>query len=262
MPVQVSAVLDGSFPNTAKRRDRNCISMQFSEFRLDLVPAFKVNSSYYKIPDSIAKSWVPTDPTEVAAKITQVNSQMGSSFVPLIKMVKGWNRQAGWPIRSFHLECMMYDRYKSYSQGYTYPSVLKLLFEDLPSRLALACFDATRGSRVDMYLDNAATRTNRQIAIDKARSAAEAAAEAYEDQGKYAPVVSINEWKRPNGRILPQLWLKLTLALLSWRRRLGLTRIVIPLRSATLGLLRTGKDGGCPRVANDRSGCNWKCHGL
>ena len=57
-------------------------------------------------------------PTLFALSITTVNQSMGEAFVPLIKMVKGWNRNQAWPIRSFHLECMLYDHCKSYSQAY------------------------------------------------------------------------------------------------------------------------------------------------
>jgi hypothetical protein len=77
--------------------------MQFSEFRLDVVPAFKYDGDYYSIPDSVRQVWVDTDPFTFAERITTVNTNMGGTFVPLIKMVKAWNRNVGWPIRSFHL---------------------------------------------------------------------------------------------------------------------------------------------------------------
>ena len=37
-------ILDAAFPQTEKRRDRNCITMRFSEFRLEVVPAFKYDA--------------------------------------------------------------------------------------------------------------------------------------------------------------------------------------------------------------------------
>jgi hypothetical protein len=200
------SILDAAFPNTYKRRDRNCISMQYSEFRLDMVPAFSVNVggyvSHYKIPDSIRRQWVRTNPFTFAEKITQVNSDMGKSFVPLIKMVKGWNREVGGPISSFHLECMMYNRYSSYTQGYTYPSMLKVFFENLPGYLSQPVYDPVMGDRVDTYLDNSALKTKRQIAIEKAQSASAAATEAFEDQERY-PAVAIDEWKALLGEFFP-----------------------------------------------------------
>lgn len=195
-------ILQAAYPSATLRRDRNCITMQFSEFRLDVVPAFRYKTGYYTIPDSIRRRWVPTDPIAFADKITAVNTTMDGSFVPLIKMVKGWNRDKGWPIRSFHLECIMHSRYKTYTKDYTYPSMLRFFFQDLPGYLAGECKDPVRSDRVDTYLDNGASPSKRQIAISKAKTAAAAAKEAYEDQDKYLSV-AIGEWKGLLGEFFP-----------------------------------------------------------
>ena len=196
------AILDDAYPNTSKRRDRNCISMRFSEFSLDVVPAFKKDAGYYRIPDSVRQEWLPTNPFEFAEKITEVNQKMGESFVPLIKMVKGWNREVGWPIRSFHLECIMYNRYQTYDKGYTYPSMLKLFFGALPGYLSVACYDPAMGDRVDTYLDNNAKKTKRQIAIEKATTAAERSKEAFDLQDD-GPQAAIEKWKSLMGEFFP-----------------------------------------------------------
>jgi hypothetical protein len=196
------SILDEAYPDTDKRRDVNCISMQFSEFRLDVVPAFRYKEGYYKIPDSVRKLWVKTNPFQFAEKITEVNTMMDGTFVPLIKMVKGWNREVGWPIRSFHLECMMYHHYSTYTQHYSYSSMVKVFFENLASYLSNPCYDPIMGDRVDTYLDNYATKTKRTIAIEKAKKAAAAAKEAYEDQEKY-PSVALSEWKSLMGEFFP-----------------------------------------------------------
>jgi hypothetical protein len=179
------SILDDAYTTTLTRRDRNCITMHFNEFRLDVVPAFK-NVGHYRIPDSIRRQWVRTDPFTFAQRLTTVNTIMDGTFVPLIKMVKGWNREVGWPIRSFHLECLLYDHFRRYAKAFTYPFMLKMFLEALPISLAVACYDPVEGDRVDTYLDEGGRRT-RSGAISKARVAAKAAAEAYEDQDNYPP---------------------------------------------------------------------------
>lgn len=196
------AILDEKYPSTTKRRDRNCITMQFSEFRLDVVPAFSHESGHYKIPDSVDRKWLRTNPLQFSEKISSINKSMNGSFIPLIKMVKGWNREVGWPIRSFHLECLMHNRYQSYTTGYTYDSMLRFFFEALPDYLSTSCFDPVMGERVDTYLDNIATKTKRQIAIEKARKAAAASKEAFENQDKY-PSIAIGKWKALLGEFFP-----------------------------------------------------------
>jgi hypothetical protein len=79
--------------------------------------------------------------------------------------------------------------------------MLKMFFEALPINLAVPCYDPVEGDRVDSYLDEGGRRT-RSGAIAKARAAARAAAEAYEDQDKY-PSVAIREWKALLGYFFP-----------------------------------------------------------
>lgn len=195
-------ILDVAYPKTPCRVDRNCVTMKLSEFRLDVVPAFQFNDGSYRIPDTHQRRWITTNPIAFADGITAINMKMDGAFVPLIKMVKGWNREAGWPISSFHLECLLYRHYSSYEKSFTYNSMLKIFFEELPGYLRDAAYDPITGERVDGYLDNAAATTARQIAITKAKKAAAQAKEAYEDESKYLSV-AISEWKSLFGEFFP-----------------------------------------------------------
>ena len=195
------AILDASHASTPKRRDRNCITMSFAEFRLDVVPAFRYDAGYYKIPDTYQRKWVQTDPIAFAKGMTDVNTQMGGTFVPLVKMVKGWNRNLGWPIASFHLECLMYEKYKSYTQGYTYQSMLKAFFDELEGRLSRPVYEPIRGERVDTYMDAGTSPTRRDKAKAKAKSAATAATKAQANEPY--PSLAIPIWKELLGEFFP-----------------------------------------------------------
>jgi len=196
------AILDKAYPDTPCRVDRNCVTMKLSQFRLDVVPAFRFTDGSYKIPDTHQKRWISTNPLAFAAAITAVNKTMAGTFVPLIKMMKGWNREVGWPIRSFHLECLLYNHYRTYTQSYTYSSTLNAFFSKLPGYVRKACYDPITGERVDGYLDNAALVSDRSKAIAKAEKAVALARKAYEDEEKY-PSVAIGEWKYLFGEFFP-----------------------------------------------------------
>lgn len=199
------AILDEAYPKTAHRRDVNCITMQFSEFKFDVVPAFRYTDGYYTIPDTVRRQWVKTDPIKFAQKITAVNQNMGGDFVPLIKMVKGWNRNVDSPIGGFHLENLMYHHYQSYTQGYSYSSTIKRFFGNLPSYLSQVCYDPVTGDKLDTYMDNMAQTTVRQIAINKANTAKNKSAKAYEyeQQGDGYEEYAINGWKELLGDYFP-----------------------------------------------------------
>jgi hypothetical protein len=196
------AILDKAYPDTPCRVDRNCVTMKLSDFRLDVVPAFRFKDGSYKIPDTHQKRWISTNPVAFADVITRVNKTLDGTFVPLIKMVKGWNREVGWPIKSFHLECILYNHYRSYTRSYTYSSTLKVFLEHLPTYLNSPCYDPATGERVDQYLDNGAVPSDRAKAISKAQKAAALAIEAYGDEAKY-PRVAIQEWKALLGEFFP-----------------------------------------------------------
>lgn len=195
-------ILDNAYPKTPCRVDQHCVTMTLSQFRLDVVPAFKFDDGSYSIPDTHADRWIKTNPIAFADAITTVNKQMDGTFVPLIKMVKGWNRAAGSPIKSFHLECMLYNHYRLYTNSYTYSSTLKVFLESLPKYLGSSCHDPITGERVDAYLDGGGMTTLRARAITKAQAAAAAAAEAYGDEELY-PSVAIGEWKALLGEFFP-----------------------------------------------------------
>lgn len=195
-------ILDNAYPLTTKRRDRNCISIKYSEFTMDVVPGFKYDEGYYTIPDTIRRDWIKTDPIGFASSQSNINSTMEKMYIPLIKMVKAWNRKNGHLLRCFHLECIMHSRYRSYTQGYSYSSMIKVFFEELSDYITHASFDPITGDRVDSYLDNGATTTNRQIAVSLAKKGAEIAAQAYNQENDNPPE-AIKAWKQLFGDYFP-----------------------------------------------------------
>jgi hypothetical protein len=199
------SILSTAYPKTNMRIDRNCVTMKLSEFTLDVVPAFRYENGSYTIPDTYQKKWLSTNPVEFSKKISEVNKTMDSTFIPLIKMVKGWNRENGFIIRSFHLECMLYDHYKSYLQAYSYDSTLQVFFSKLPYYLRSSCYDPVTFDRLDEYLDNNAQVTDRDKAIEKAKKAAEISKKARDYSENYPdhPEYSINEWKKLLGEFFP-----------------------------------------------------------
>lgn len=196
-------ILDKKYPDTPKRRDRNCITMQLSQFRLDVVPAFYNSDWYYIIPDSIEKKWIDTNPIKFAEGITSINKKMEWYFIPLIKMVKSRNKNNWNLLNGYHIECMMYHRYKTYTKGYTYDSMMKVFFENLPNYIQNSCYDPIMmGTVVDSYLwgyfDD-----KRQAAIKKAKKAKEIATLALSESEKGNEESAIKLWKTLLGNHFP-----------------------------------------------------------
>ncbi len=96
---------------------RRCVTVEFQKsyqtqdpdgkvLSIDAVPAFDVGG-HYEIPDRTLGKWIPSDPEIHKEEATAKNKQLDGKWVPLVKMVKRWNREAGKPIKPmFLLEVM------------------------------------------------------------------------------------------------------------------------------------------------------------
>lgn len=200
---KVKSILSEAYPKTVCNIDRNCVTMRLSKFELDIVPAFIFEEGHYRIPDTYRRKWLKTDPVKFANEVTRINKNMDGKFIPLIKMVKGWNREFVKGLRSFHLECVMVDHYKNYREGYTYDSMLRVFFSNLPQYLNSATYDPITGDRVDLYLDNNSLGNKRDNFITMAKKAKLLSEEAFNDSKNGLIEISIDEWGDLLGEFFP-----------------------------------------------------------
>jgi hypothetical protein len=101
-------VLKKTFPNTPDiSRNGQAVTIQFSDFVVDVVPAFNKEGGGYVIPNAITQTWLSTDPKKHVQIWSTENQNHNGDLVPLIKMLKAWNRTTSSFLRSFHLETMV-----------------------------------------------------------------------------------------------------------------------------------------------------------
>ena len=87
-------------------RNGQAVTIQFTDFYVDVVPAFYRQGGGFLIPNSAAQRWLSTDPKKHVEIMSAANKAHGGDLVPLIKMVKCWNRNNNTYFRSFHLEVL------------------------------------------------------------------------------------------------------------------------------------------------------------
>jgi hypothetical protein len=87
-------------------RNGRAVTITFDDFIVDVVPGFHRQGGGFLIPDSVRKEWVATDPQLHVEIFAETNKVHGGDFVPLVKMLKAWNRTHGGLLRSFHLETL------------------------------------------------------------------------------------------------------------------------------------------------------------
>jgi len=100
-------VLRKTYPKTPDiSRNGQAVSITFTDFKVDVVPAFNRQGGGYLISDSVLKRWISTDPKRHVEIWSVANKTHNGDLIPLIKMLKCWNKQHSALLQSFHLETL------------------------------------------------------------------------------------------------------------------------------------------------------------
>jgi hypothetical protein len=94
-------------------RNGQAITIAFSEFKIDVVPAFNRKGGGYLIPNANTQKWIETDPKVHVRLMSDQNAIHNDDLIPLIKMIKGWNREVDNAFHSFYLELIAIDILKN-----------------------------------------------------------------------------------------------------------------------------------------------------
>ena len=190
-------------------RDRRCVTVWFEKrnqtqhedgkiLSLDVVPAFAAGN-HYEIPDEALGEWIATDPSIHADEATAKNRDLGGGWVPLVKMLKSWNRSNGKPIRpSFLVEVMALDLVDGPFTGY--PGEARRFFAAAKDTMDRAWPDpAGLGPPVSDEMTAARCAT----ACQKLREAEVAAARAFRAEQQGDDGEALRTWKSIFGDFFP-----------------------------------------------------------
>lgn len=104
---KVRSVLLNTYTKTPKiSRNGQAVTITFTDFTVDVVPGFYRTGGGYLIPNSITDVWLETDPKVHDSNLSAANQSHNGDIVPLIKMIKGWNRMINDAFVGFYLELM------------------------------------------------------------------------------------------------------------------------------------------------------------
>jgi len=146
------AALKVSYPTTPRiSPNGQAVTIIFTDFRADVVPAFNRQGGGYIIADSKNGKWISTNPKSHITYKTEQNSWHNGNLVPLIKMIKCWNRHSGSPFSSFYLELLI----SKILTGITisnYPSGVRYFFDKAREQIKYTIPDpAGLGSNVSGF---------------------------------------------------------------------------------------------------------------
>ncbi len=191
-----------TYPQTPDiSRNGQAVTITFTDFIVDVIPAFNRTGGGYLIPNSIYQSWISTDPKKHIEIWTAENNAHNSNLVPFIKMIKAWNRTINSFFQSFHLEVMALQimhnvRISNYSSG------VRFFFDRGRTYVTKKNPDpAGYQDDVGTYL----TTTQQKIndAVSRFETAYKRALQAEEWANGYDITTAIQEWRKIFGNYFP-----------------------------------------------------------
>jgi hypothetical protein len=189
------------YPKTPSiSRNGQAVTITFDAYKVDVTPAFHKQGGGYLIPNSNNQTWLSTNPKTHIDMSTQHNKNHAGDLIPVIKMIKCWNRNIGNHFRSFHLEILAWDifenvRIDSYSSG------VRFFFDKGRNKINKKNPDPAG------YSDDVGSYINSQQKIDEAVSRFTTAynravnAEFYDSRGK--TYEAVEEWRKIFGSRFP-----------------------------------------------------------
>lgn len=120
----VKKVLQKTYPRTHIRADGQIVSVPFSSYKVEVLPAFKRKDGSYCYPDTHGGgSWRITNPKAEMEYISSSNKRTKGNTVKLIKLIKAWKHHCNVPIASLVIELRAINFLKGwayYDKGATY----------------------------------------------------------------------------------------------------------------------------------------------
>jgi hypothetical protein len=197
---RVRAVLLETYPKTPRiSRNGQAVTITFTDFTVDVVPGFHQKGGGYLIPDSRSGRWISTDPTIHDSKLAAANRCHQGDLVPLVKIIKGWNKAISDAFVGFYLELMTTDILLGVTIS-NFPSGVRFVLDRGRERIKCMMIDpAGFGDQVN-GLAGVATVTEAVSRFTTAYNRA-AKAELLAAGGKVE--AAIDEWRKVFGSYFP-----------------------------------------------------------
>ena len=181
-------------------RNGQAVTIRFDDFCVDAVPAFDRQGGGYLIPNSVRQEWISTDPEKHVEITIAANKDHARDFVPVVKMIKRWNKSVGGFFNSFHLEVLALQIFGGVTIS-SHPSGVRFYFDKARTLITQKNVDpAGYSGDVGAYIntqqkiDEAVAKF--QLAFDRAVKA-----EAFATRGNIRDAVDM--WKKVFGDHFP-----------------------------------------------------------
>ena len=181
-------------------RSGQAVTIRFDDFMVDVVPMFNRKGGGFLIPNSVSSKWIETDPLKHVEIFSASNTAHAGDLIPLIKMLKAWNKNIGQHFRSFHLEVLALQIFNNVTIS-DFPSGVRYFFDKGREKIKFQTADpAGMPGDIGGYIS---TPTQIQEAVEKFQTGFDRAikAEDYARRGYASEAVEF--WRKIFGNYFP-----------------------------------------------------------
>ena len=181
-------------------RSGQAVTIRFTDFAVDVVPGFVREGGGYLIPDSVRGQWLSTDPKKHVEIFAAANRTHNGNLVPVIKMLKAWNKNNRNFFRSFHVEVLALETFTGITIS-DFPSGVRFFFDKARNLVTQKNLDpAGYGDDIGRYLNTREKINEAGVTLQLAYERA-VAAEGQEQRGLTRS--AIESWSKLFGDYFP-----------------------------------------------------------
>jgi hypothetical protein len=202
---KVKSVLLKTYTKTPKiSRNGQAVTITFTDFAVDVVPAFDRQTFYrqsdgYLIPNSIQNIWIETNPKIHVDLMTNHNIMHSGNLVPIIKMIKGWNKNINYSFTSFYLELLAVKIFDD-ATIYDFPREIRFFFDKGRELIKSEIKDLVQYGGQINPLRNC---QNVEDAVKKFETAYNIAIKAEQYEKNHNTRAAVEEWQKIFGNYFP-----------------------------------------------------------
>lgn len=197
---RVRTVLLKTYTKSPKiSRNGQAVTITFTDFKVDVVPCYNRQGGGYLIPNSKTDQWISTNPPAHEAHTTASNKAHNGDMVPLIKIIRGWNREANRPFNGFYLELLAIDILNGVTIS-DFSSGVRFVFDKAREKIKFKQIDpAGYGGSIEGY-NNVSTNDE---AVSRVTTAYNRAIKAEEFAQRDKIEDAYGEWRKIFGEYYP-----------------------------------------------------------
>lgn len=123
------------YRTTDIRADSQVVVLNFTNYRVEVLPAFKGEDGGYTFPDSNdGGSWKNCWPRDEMSAVTEVNKRANRNLKHVCKMLRSWKNEHGAPLGGMLVDTLVYNFFKVNTNYDTksygdYPELMRDIFQ-------------------------------------------------------------------------------------------------------------------------------------